>query len=525
MHRRPTRTRLAILRSIALSTLTGIAITASNAGAQNVERIWVDAGGSFSVKATMINAYDNSVVLLRSDGGEITLSLDKLSEQDKAYVAEQKQFESTLNGLRAAPPSPPKIVALEPLKIPFDASEAEAADAPLQFDGPIRQRVSDHLPASIPADRSPMDVSVADARIMIQRVDFNIGISPPIAINTLDASGNSKTSLIMSISEPIRLPDQITRQELVRFELDRGSADVMMRHNETLRLLDHHLESGRSLVAVGFNSLGSGGSLAVLEGWQDGGLELSHRKELPPRRSAGGVPRLRWAKWIDQNHALAVIDETLGLWNITTGKQLYQIEGIDKRAALAVSGGGRYVAIPYEGGVDLWTTATGDWQGRIKVEKQVPGVSFSPLGNQLAIATTRRVRAWDLPSAALAGDVRSRNSLGTGTPFWIDHDMLITDSGTLVSLYRGVPIWRYDVAGSDRTRIGSKLAIFRKSPITELVIATLPHAGAESMIRRIDHSVTKIEPESWQVAGRSAWEEGQWVDRDVKIGSLTKERR
>ncbi|TWU49573.1 SHD1 domain-containing protein [Rubripirellula reticaptiva] len=517
-----------LARAVAWTTISVASFFTGAAQGQQDERIWVDAGGTYSVQATLIDWTGDSVVLLRSDGGEVRLSLSQLSEQDKVYVAERKVTGSALNKLRGGPPVAPTIDPLPPLTLPTADELGDPADtpgSPMAMDGTVQSVKLDSLPKSLPADRSLFEVGLTARRIAIPRVDFNTTVSEPRAITMSGYEDKQTIALAMSVSHHIRLPGEKTRQELVAFDILNQRVSVPMQHSETIRLLDHRMDTGKSLVLVGFNSLGRGGDLAVVDGWTGGSLELSRRRPVSGKADPGAMHQLRFAKWIDDEHVLAIIDQSLGLWNIVSGKQLYRVDGIESRSMPALSGGGRYLAIPYEGGVDLMATETGESLGRIKVEKQVPGVAFSPQGDMLAIATTRRVRAWDLPSAALAGDVRSLNSLGLGTPLWIDHDLLLTDDGTLVSLHRGVPIWRYDVAGTQRQSFGKHIAIFRKTPLTEMTVVSIPHPAARQMIQRIDASPSPIQPDKWRVLGRSGWGSGGWVDRDVQIGGLTNSRR
>ncbi|MGO9107855.1 MAG: SHD1 domain-containing protein [Thermoguttaceae bacterium] len=50
-------------------------------------RTWHDVTGTYSIEAVLIRSRDGKVTLKRADGKEITLPLDKLSEEDRAYVA------------------------------------------------------------------------------------------------------------------------------------------------------------------------------------------------------------------------------------------------------------------------------------------------------------------------------------------------------------------------------------------------------------------------------------------------------
>jgi hypothetical protein len=50
-------------------------------------RTWHDVTGAYSIEALLVRSREGKVTLKRVDGKEITLPLDKLSEEDRAYVA------------------------------------------------------------------------------------------------------------------------------------------------------------------------------------------------------------------------------------------------------------------------------------------------------------------------------------------------------------------------------------------------------------------------------------------------------
>jgi WD40 repeat protein len=253
-------------------------------------------------------------------------------------------------------------------------------------------------------------------------------------------------------------------------------------------------------------------------------LELSHQRKLG-NGQATGAAHLRWARWVDDEHIIAVVDRTLGLWNIVSGEQIYAIDDIDHRAVPAISGGRRYVAVPSSGAVDLYATTTAQPLGRIEIENRVPGVSFSPPGDVLSIVTSRRMRAWDLTSATLSADITCRRSLGDGQPIWIDSDLLLSSSGVLLSLLRGLPIWRYDIAGTETVSIGKHIAMVRRHPTPEITIVSLPHEAAANAMRWIDSSPAKVDLDRWRILGQSSWGEAGWLDRDVQISARPRRLR
>jgi len=50
------------------------------------ERIWRDSTGSFEVRATLLNVKSDSVVLKRTDGRVVDVSLDRLSKSDREHI-------------------------------------------------------------------------------------------------------------------------------------------------------------------------------------------------------------------------------------------------------------------------------------------------------------------------------------------------------------------------------------------------------------------------------------------------------
>ena len=190
-------------------------------------------------------------------------------------------------------------------------------------------------------------------------------------------------------------------------------------------------------------------------------------------------------RWVDDEHVIALIDQTLGVWNLVSGQRVYAIGGIDPRSVPALSGGRRYVAVPAAGSVQLHSTVDGRSLGRMESDGQVAGVSFSPDGKTLAIITPRRLQIWDLPTGTVSSEVASRVSLATGSPIWISTDLVLSNNGVLLSTFRGLPLWRYEIAGSKCAAVGRHVAILRRHPTTEFCVVSLPHPSAAESIRGV----------------------------------------
>ncbi len=490
-------------------------------------RIWVDVNGAFSVEAVVESFDKQNVVLKRKDGGVVTIAIDQLSEQDKQYLTDhQQRLNAADNPLRGGPPELPEYNPLPVLKLPSD-QQNQADSAPIEIGTGTTIEISASAPGKLPADPAPETIAIRDASIQIFQVDIYDTCSTPIPVTAISETGTRLTSIAMSISRGSGSSIVRAKNQLVRFDTEDRKAYVSLNHPDSIRLYDHHTNSNRSLVLTGFSSRGHGGSIGIATGWGPAGIRLSDLRSIgrPSLDVRSPQPSLRWAKWIDEEHFAAVINESLGLWNIYSGRRLYQIDGIDHRATPALSGGRRYLAIPFKGGVAIHETETGRALGRIAVDRQIPGVQFSPQSDRLAIACSRRMLCWNLTTAEISGDVYSRVILGTKAPVWVDSDLILSSSGVLLSLFRGIPVWRYDISTAEVSNAGNHIVIFRKQSPSELTCTTLPHPAAAKAIQWLDSSLPKIEPETWQLLGTSQWNAGDWIDDNLRISAGGEVRR
>lgn len=496
--------------------------SASTASAAEKSRVWVDVEGKFSVQAVLVDVEEDEVRLRRSnDGKTITIARNRLSDIDREYVSEAAQRVEDDNPLRLEPPDAPEYVPLAPLTIADDGTQTPLADdgSALPWPDATASEVENQLPPSMPGDPCPVRHAIPESHLRIFRIDSFQKVSDPIALSMVDENGIRSTSLAVSVSAlgslfsggPAGGPPAST-SKIVRFAPNDSKAFIAFESPEPMRMLDHHQSSQRTLVVMGRANRRRIGELVVMEGWQKRNLKITRRMKLNIEGNLGLPANLRHGFLIDKNHALLSIDRSIALWNLQTGQCVYRIDGADPRSAIAVSGGRRYLAIPFAGGVDLRRADTGEPIGKIPVEDQTPSVSFSDDGTRLAIVTSKRLRIWDLKAAALSADVSTRRSFGRQKPVWVDSDLVLTGSGLLVSLFRALPVWRYDL-GTDRIKaVGHHLAVFRKHPVGEMSVLKLPHAEAAAQIERIDRGEVDVDRDTWRIAKQSRWSAGDWVE-------------
>ena len=502
------------LRSAAATcAIAGVFLISTPVAAEDLLRVWVDWSGQHTIEATLVQVQSNKIVLMTTDGRRITLPVDKLSEKDQAYVKEFRS--SNVNILRAQPPKPPNVKPLPLLDLPPAQGTAEK-NSIIEISSAHTVSQATKLPAAIPADPAPAEIAIAEQRFVLPRIDAH-----DICSDLIPVGDAGSPALGLSISVGLTNPQaQAPVHRLLRLDAHNSETEVIYRSPDRIRLFDHHVPSRRSLVMVGHNSLGQNGKLALANGWNRGGMLIRFHRAFPGGEVLGQFPQVRWARLIDDEHFVAIVDRTLVAANIVSGKVLYRIEEIHGNSVPALSGGRRFLAVPYEGGVQLYRSQDGGALGRIGTESSiVPAVSFSNEGDSLAIVNSRRMRVWSLPGAALRTDIETRTNLGSGPPTWVDSDLVMSSSGSLISIFRGVPVWRYDIAGTVTNYVGGNVAMLRKQPHAGLHVLKLPHRGANEAMRWIDAIPTATPAETWKMPGRSVWSHDGWADRDVRISA------
>ena len=239
---------------VVLATLVVSIAFSSRSMAIEPVRVWVDASGRHSVNARLLDIRDGKVVLLRQDGGEAMIAIDKLSEQDKRYVEEIRTLTKE-NPLRERPPQREPVAVQDRLDLE-KADSVLPEDAELSLGAPVAFVGDLSLPESIDPDPSPDLAAVAVGRIPAGKVDAYDLCSPPVPI-----LHNGVMSVAMSISNGFSMPGQTRSSQLVMFDIATGIARPVYRESAPIRLFDHHTASGRALVLVGHNPLGKAAKL------------------------------------------------------------------------------------------------------------------------------------------------------------------------------------------------------------------------------------------------------------------------
>ncbi len=505
-------------------------LSTSAADAGEPTRLWVDQTGAHALHASIESVRDGVVFLKQGDGSQVKIPSDQLSFADQEYLASWVNRSSvTDNKLRQIVPNLPVLHPQPVLDLPLATSLLEPG-SPLQPIVYTEAERRTELPTTLLPDPQSFAVQLKVGRHNLDHLNTYDRSSPPIAITV-----EGKSYLAVSVSAGLSSEQGESANRVIRFDPDTAQVATVWRSANPITLLDHHPTTGLALVLDGHQVTGSGGQLAIAMGWEKSSLSIKSHRALPgiaignPIGNVSGTEevkpgeKLHWARWIDDDHIVAAVDTNIAVWNFYSGELKHWICRHDPKATPSLSAGRRYLAVPSKGIVELFRTKDGKSLGRIPIE---PGITasaaFSPRGDAIALVTPSRLRVWELSSAMLRGEVKSKQSLGKGAPVWIDNDLVLSSSGILMSVYRGLPLWRYDLNGASIESFGGKdkersLAMFRRRPQGEIAVVEVPHATLRQTIPLIDQQlVTHASGEPWELAGSSVWGDYGWADRDLQ---------
>ncbi|WP_197172327.1 SHD1 domain-containing protein [Novipirellula aureliae] len=508
-------------RSFGATTLACCLLISNLCIASEPVRVWVDASGQFTIEARLEAIENGTVILVRPNGSRVRIAEDQLGFSDHDYLEQWRSRPPVSeNTLRFAAPELPEMPLLPKWTYPKATTQLEdgqplaaKAEASSHVDRAGNQSRQGAIPGSIPADPQADPISVGFGNVTIGPLHAYDHCSPPMPIIT-----DANAFVAVSVSTGVTVsPDEANR--VIRFDPKSGESRIVWKSKRTLTLLDHHRPSKQTLVLTGHSNRGSGGQLAVVRGWDEESISIQLQRSLPPKddddaRNSFRPTQVYWAKWLDDEHIIAAINSKLAVWNIVSGELRHLICSIDSQSVPAISAGRHYVAVPDAGGVCLYRTQDGKFLGRLPIESnRYAQVAFSPHGDSLAITTTNRLRVWELSTASIRGEVASRRSLGKSKPVWIDNDLVLSSSGVLLSLFRGVPVWRYELVGTEVGPVGKQtIGFLTRRPTGEIIVTQIPHAAATAAMAEVDRRLTPAIVANWRVPGRSRWVDGQWAD-------------
>ena len=400
----------------------------------------------------------------------------KLSQADRDFLAEFRKRESPDNPfaggepaemVNPAPDSPPKTstssarVELKSTAVPLELYQGEL---PTGLKDP-----GDPVPSLRPGGFAVAETNAYD--------------EPSLPV-LLDA----KTGLVaMSIGRHQSGKPQEAHGRIFVGKLPQGPAKVVHDVAEGVILLDHHVALDRSVLVSGFDGFKRGGDLVILADLAAGKPHEIHRCKIPGVDTPGFKPQVEWARILDGQHVVAVVNDQLNVWNYTSGDHVYCIDKISSQQLPALGPGRTLLAIPTGPGVTIVRALDGTSVGHISLTGSLtPGTAFHPDGSRIALCADNRVVVFNLESGQTEVDATVAEHI-SGTPLgWVDQHLLLAQGGTLIDTALGMGVWNYTLGALRGTVVtpGTLLVFggFQKGVLASLPV---PHPAAKDSIAKL----------------------------------------
>lgn len=392
-------------------------------------RTWTDASGKFSVEAKLLEFKNGEAILLTNDGRKLTLQADVLSNTDQAY----------LKNMADNPFSGGEKVSDEPTGL--FAKSYEIAELPT-----VGKRVlltETQLPDPMTIKESLQLPTFEVFAQKISKQDAYAKCSAPILID----SSPPRYAVSECREENAVAPDQFGRIYLVNSKSTKPELAVDL--PGTLILLDHHIESGRTLAIV--NVEGStlrGGDLVLLEGVAESTPKGVSKWHLPGWNQRGFKPKVEFARLLDKDRAIVQLNRDMYVWNLGNGKCEFLFSDLTSTVP-EISPDRRLLILPGRSSASLIDLTTGKSLGEIPIAANLkPEGKFSPDGKQLVLVSGKQFVVWDLPS----GEFAQQGSF-EGVPGklygWVASDLVLTQLQGIVDVKNNAVLWRYSLPSSE----------------------------------------------------------------------------
>jgi len=464
------------------------ALSVSTIHAQNSEnsddeaaRTWSDKTGKFKVKAKLLSNAEGKIKLLKEDGLVITVPIDRLSEADQKFLNEK---DNPFSGG-------------EPLKNDMTEMDRKtekgetAASASLSKDANVLELPSDGKELFVdsvdeagilPADPLPYELKPVEFVRSLEKTDAYCRTSFPMLANP------KEPSFLVSIHRVGNAASEESFGKIFLVNKAETQPNAVLDIDQSIALLDHHIESGRTLAALGVDSPSSrGGDLVLFDKMVSGAPKLIARWHCPGWDKRGFKPKYEFARLLSESKALVRVDNMIYLWDLVQGKLIFKIKPKYSGGKIQVSCNGRYLVIPDRKTCMFIGLQEGKVLGTIPSNgKLVPEIHFSPDGKQIAMVAGNEFSVWDFTKSA------SRASVNLGHPNgkfvgWMGNNRLLTQLNGLIDVDLRISLWGYSLPSNNQSLTMSThvATIQRSTRLTTLICIPIPHAPAKTAIEKL----------------------------------------
>ncbi|MFZ5829964.1 MAG: SHD1 domain-containing protein [Planctomycetota bacterium] len=423
----------------------GLVMAASAAAvADNELRTWTDGTGKYTIRGTFKGESGGSVSLMREDGQEVRIPLEKLSAADQKLVAELKAaaqgnpFEVVedagllpADGAEAAPPAP-TAGSTEPRVVRVDWSKAREIALPL---GDLGWRLAVQQPEpAVPAVKPVTIPPLAKFGEGLQQIVVN---APPTRV--LLSYGSRHRD-----AEPIRL---------VIVDPVAGRAGAARAPAGTPKMMPLGLNTAGDKLFLRTDEFGFGKSRdAEIWSLSNSGVRrlLRWTASEATTRTSGSDGDIQWGCCLpDERVATLSKGGRLVVWDAATAQPLYSVR-VPNRCLPALSSDGRYLCLGTDSHVYLFDTQRQQFvAARVHDDRTLARLHFSPDGSQLLLVGTTRMQTIDFGTGKALLDCRMpEHMLVTthvegGSEFFICPNHVLLRGTSLLDLRHQTICWQY----------------------------------------------------------------------------------
>ena len=196
-------------------------------------------------------------------------------------------------------------------------------------------------------------------------------------------------------------------------------------------------------------------------------------------------PEIHSGHFIDAQHAVIHRGNSVYGWNLESGEAKFVVSDVADRATIAVSGGGRYLAIPFENGCRIVDTRTAEHLGTITAESLIPLVpTFSQDGKTLALAGGNRILFWNLEAGDVATDARFDGAFSNVVGF-VSPELLLDQYRGLIDVPLGAAVWQYEFPMQTEIATLPGMVAFAHRDQQRLYVLPIPHKHAAELYEKI----------------------------------------
>lgn len=480
----------------------------SKGSKEQTERTWTDVTGKHKIVAKFSEVADGKVVLLKADGKEVKIALDKLSEADRKLADELAKGGGDDNPFETVEEeSMPSEEDVAASKKPKDFTEGEDPEGITLKDPDWTEggaiTVTEGEPEILKEDPLP-----AAMGSLAKKGAVLTGGNPAEHFDNAKALFFTPANSQCVVAFVSERPGQSKTIEVETVDLVSGkpTGKAELKGNGVPRSLS---PSGKLLLCR--SDALHAGTKSRIDIWNLESSNVKHVLSFKPHGDKDAHKRdVKHAAFIDDKMFYTVDQQDqLTVWDMAKVKALYSFGmagSVGEAAPVAVSGTGKYLAMLTKSGVCVVEPSNGTILAKYEAPSTMSGrMSFSPDGKFLALATDYQLLMWDITTGVQVQEIFVPSGLNTFnglTPEsaieWVADGYVLLAGRSLVDLNKKILLWDYNQTSETYGCFGGyHWYVLRSDDRSKrgLFHVQLPHGAAKQAAEKLDpESMMAIKP-------------------------------